>query len=115
MSKLISRINHKQILIFILILAAFLRLFRLDYPSKFMFDEVYHAYTATQYLQGNKDAWVWWTKAPKEGVAYEWTHPPLAKEIMTASMFLVKSQDGWAWRLPGVLLGIFSVFLIYLF
>ena len=114
MSKLISRINHKQILIFILILAAFLRLFRLDYPSKFMFDEVYHAYTATQYLQGNKDAWVWWTKAPKEGVAYEWTHPPLAKEIMTASMFLVKSQGGWAWRLPGVLLGIFSVFLIYL-
>ena len=109
----LKKINHKHILIFILLLAIFLRLFRLDYPNKFMFDEVYHAFTATQYLQGNKDAWVWWTKAP-EGVSYEWTHPPLAKEIMTASMFLVGSQDGWAWRLPGVLAGVAAVFLVYL-
>lgn len=109
----LRKISHKHILILILLLAAFLRLFRLDYPNKFMFDEVYHAYTATQYAKGNKDAWVWWTKAP-EGVAYEWTHPPLAKEIMAASIFLVRSQDGWAWRLPGALAGVASVFLVYL-
>lgn len=109
----LNRINHKYILILLLLVSLFLRLFRLDYPNKLMFDEVYHAFTAQEYLKGNKDAWVWWTKAP-EGVAYEWTHPPLAKEIMTASMFLVKSQDGWAWRLPGALAGVAAVFLVYL-
>lgn len=103
----------KKILILIIILTAFLRLFRLDYPNKYVFDEVYHAFTAKEYLKGNKEAWEWWTKPPP-GVAYEWTHPLLAKELMTASMFLVRSEDAWAWRLPGVVMGILSVYLVYL-
>lgn len=109
----LRKISHKHILITILILAAFLHLFRLNYPNQYVFDEVYHAFTAKEYMKGNKDAWVWWTKAP-EGVAYEWTHPPLAKEIMAGSMILVNSQDGWAWRLPGALAGVASVLLVYL-
>lgn len=104
--------NPKNILILILLLTAILRLYRLDYPNKNIFDEVYHAFTAKEYLKGSKEAWQWWTKAP-EGVAYEWTHPPLAKEIMAVSMFITRSQDAWAWRLPGVLLGVLSVFVIY--
>lgn len=83
------------------------------YPENFVFDEVYHAFTAKEYLKGNKDAWEWWT-APPPGVAYEWTHPPLAKEIMIASMFLLKTTDAWAWRIPGVILGVISVYLVYL-
>lgn len=105
--------NHKHIiLIIILLTTAILRFFRLDFPNQYIFDEVYHGFTAKEYLKGNKEAWEWWTKAP-EGVAYEWTHPPLAKEIMTASMFILRSQDAWVWRLPGVLLGILSVFAVY--
>lgn len=106
-------LKTKHFLFVILILTAFLRLYRLDYPNKYIFDEVYHAFTAKEYLLGHKEAWEWWTKPPP-GVAYEWTHPPLAKEMMTASMLLLNSQDGWAWRLPGVLLGILSVYLVYL-
>lgn len=102
----------KTVLILILLFSAFLRLYRLDFPNKFIFDEVYHAFTAKEYLKGSKEAWEWWT-TPPPGVAFEWTHPPLAKEIMAASMFVANSQDGWAWRLPGVLLGVLSVFLIY--
>ncbi|MBI2086407.1 phospholipid carrier-dependent glycosyltransferase [Candidatus Daviesbacteria bacterium] len=102
----------KVILILILLLTAFLRLYRLDYPNKYVFDEVYHAYTAKEYLKGNKEAWSPWGKSPP-GVAFEWLHPPIAKEIMTMSMFILKSTDAWAWRLPGVLLGILSVFLVY--
>ncbi|OGE19031.1 hypothetical protein A3D83_00200 [Candidatus Daviesbacteria bacterium RIFCSPHIGHO2_02_FULL_41_10] len=102
----------KIILLAILIFASFSRLIRLDYPNKYVFDEVYHAYTAKEYLAGNKEAWSPWGKSPP-GVAFEWLHPPIEKEIMTASMFLLRSTDAWAYRLPGALLGIFSVFLIY--
>lgn len=102
----------KVILILILLLTACLRLYRLDYPNKYVFDEVYHAYTAKEYLNGNKDAWSPWGKSPP-GVAFEWLHPPIAKELMTTSMFILHNTDAWAYRLPGTLLGILSVFLVY--
>ena len=108
----LRKVNPKYILVGILILTAFLRLFRLDYPNKYVFDEVYHAYTAKEYLKGNKDAWSPWGKSAP-GVAFEWLHPPIEKELMTASMFILRSTDAWAWRLPGALLGILSVFLVY--
>lgn len=105
-------LKSNRILILILLLSLFLRLFRLDYPNAYVFDEVYHGFTAKEYLKGSKEAWEWWT-TPPPGVAFEWTHPPLAKEAMTASMFLVSSTDAWGWRLPGAILGIISVFLVY--
>ena len=74
----LERLNTKQILIIIILLTAFLRLFRLDFPNKFIFDEVYHAFTAKEFLAGHKEAWEWWT-TPPPAVAYEWTNPPLAK------------------------------------
>lgn len=107
------KFKTSQILIIIILLTAFLRLYRLDYPNKYVFDEVYHAFTAKEYLNGRKVAWEWWT-TPPPGVAYEWTHPPLTKEIMAASMFILRTEDAWAYRLPGALLGVLSVYLIYL-
>ena len=109
----IKNLSSKHILILILLASLFLRLFRLDYPKTYVFDEVYHGFTAKEYLKGNREAWEWWTNPP-EGVAFEWTHPPLAKEIMTVSMFILKTQDSWAYRLPGVLLGALSIYLVYL-
>lgn len=106
-------LTPKKILIIILLLSAFLRLFRLDYPNKYVFDEVYHSFTAKEFLAGSKVAWEWWT-TPPPGVAYEWTHPPLAKEIMVFSMLITHSNNAWAYRLPGVLFGILSVYLVYL-
>ena len=113
MMYLLKKISFKHILIFILLLTAFLRLFRLDYPNQYVFDEVYHAFTAKEYLAGHKETWEWWT-TPPPGVAYEWTHPPLAKEVMAVSMSIFGTEDAWAYRLPGVLLGILSVYLVYL-
>ncbi|MBI2314890.1 phospholipid carrier-dependent glycosyltransferase [Candidatus Daviesbacteria bacterium] len=108
-----KEVSPKKILILLLLLTAFLRLYKLDYPNKFVFDEVYHAFTAKEYLKGSKEAWEWWT-SPPPGVAFEWTHPPLAKELMAVSMFITGTQDAWAYRLPGVILGILSVYLVYL-
>ncbi|MBI2337805.1 phospholipid carrier-dependent glycosyltransferase [Candidatus Daviesbacteria bacterium] len=109
----LTTIKPKYILIAILLLAAFLRLYRLDFPNKYVFDEVYHAFTAKEFLANHKEGWEWWN-TPPPGVAYEWTHPPLAKEIMAVSMFALRTQDAWSYRLPGVLFGVLSVYLVYL-
>ncbi len=105
--------NPKLLLIIILILAAFFRFFRIDYPKTYVFDEVYHAFTAKEYTLGHKEAWEWWT-TPPPGVAYEWTHPPLAKEIMALSITILNNSDPWAWRIPGVTISLFSIFFVYL-
>ncbi len=111
--RFLKKFSSRQILILILLLSASLRLYRLDFPKGYVFDEVYHAFTAKEFLLGHKEAWEWWT-TPPPGVAYEWTHPPLAKEIMAGSMFLLNTTDAWAWRLPGALFGILSIYLVYL-
>ncbi len=108
-----KKITSKYLLVFILLFTLILRAYQIWYPTGYVFDEVYHAFTAKEYLTGSKDAWEWWT-TPPPGVAYEWTHPPLAKEIMTASMFLIGSNDSWAWRTPGILFGTLSVYLVFL-
>lgn len=104
--------NNKKLIFVVIFLILFLRVFRFDYPSTYVFDEVYHAFTAKEYAKGNIEAWEYWTKPPP-GVAYEWTHPPLAKEIMAISLFVFQTDKPWAWRLPGVLLGFVSIFLVY--
>ncbi len=103
----------KKLLIAILLLSSFLHFFRFDYPNAYVFDEVYHGFTAKEYAKGEIKAWEWWN-TPPAGVAYEWTHPPLAKEIMAASLKIFQTEDPWGWRLPGVILGVLSVYLVYL-
>ena len=105
--------NHYLILVAILLFAFISRVVTLDYPNNYVFDEVYHGFTAKEYLANHKEAWEWWT-TPPPGVAYEWTHPPLAKEIMAISMFLFNTTDAWAYRLPGVIFSVISIYLIYL-
>lgn len=107
------KLSAKKILLVILLSTAFFRLLHIDYPKGYVFDEVYHSFTAREFLAGHKEAWEYWT-TPPEGVAYEWTHPPLAKEIMALSMFVFRTTDAWAYRVPGVLMGVFSVYLLYL-
>ncbi len=60
----------------IIALALVFRLWRLDLPRQMIFDEVYHARTAADYLSD----WRWgWNRDP-----YEWTHPMLAKYLIAA-------------------------------
>lgn len=96
----------------LLLLSLFLRVVRLDYPKNYVFDEVYYPFTAKEYLKRNSEAWEWWTKAP-EGNAYAWVNPPLAQEIMAGSMFILRSTDSFAWRLPGIIMGVLSIYLVY--
>ena len=57
-----------------------LRTFRLAEPYQMHFDEVYHARTATEFLQG-------WRYGIDHDI-YEWTHPHLAKYLMAGGIVL---------------------------
>ena len=65
----------------VLILATLgIRTFRLAEPYQMHFDEVYHARTATEFLQG-------WRYDESHDI-YEWTHPHLAKYAMAGGIAL---------------------------
>lgn len=100
------------LLTLLLVFSLLVRLYMLNSPNAYVFDEVYHAFTAKEYLKGNTEAWDPFAKPP-EGVAYEWLHPPIGKEIMSFSMMIFGSTSPWAWRLPGVLFGTFAIWLVY--
>ena len=55
-----------------------LRMFRLAEPYEMHFDEVYHARTATEFLQD-------WRYGISHDI-YEWTHPHLAKYVMAGGL-----------------------------
>ncbi len=103
----------KYILGMILAFALVTRVFDLNSPKEMYFDEVYHAFTAKVIMGSDvAKAWEWWN-TPPTGFAYEWTHPPLAKLGMVLGMSLF-GQNSFGWRIPGALLGVGSVFLVYL-
>lgn len=102
----------KYLLILIILTAAFFRFFRLWVPENFYFDEVYHAFTAKELLLGNPSAWEF-SATPPSGFAYEWTHPPLAKLLMTFGM-VIFGQNSFGWRFFGALSGVGVIYLIYL-
>lgn len=110
-----KKLSAKTVKIFLFIIIAFSLISRtlwLTSPSNEYFDEVYHAFTARRMLHGDPKAWEWWN-TPPEGFAYEWTHPPLAKLGMMLGM-VIFGENSFGWRIPGALLGVGSVMLIYL-
>lgn len=92
--------------------ATFTRFINLDFPKSHIFDEVYHAFTAQRIFYGDSRAWEWWN-TPPPGFAFEWTHPPLAKEFMAFAIFIF-GDTAFAWRFFSAFFGILSVVLIYL-
>jgi len=110
--KVRSLVTKNKILVGILILASLLRVVNLGYPSTYIFDEVYHAFTAREFLHNNIAAWEWWT-TPPPGVAYEWTHPPVAKYGMVLGMALF-GENSFGWRLGSAVAGIVSIYGLYL-
>lgn len=79
--------------------AALFRLPRLGLPSEEIFDEVYHAKTALQYLRGEP--------------LTEWVHPPTAKLLIAVPIHFLQ-YDSWAWRLAPALAGIALAPVFYL-
>jgi dolichyl-phosphate-mannose-protein mannosyltransferase len=84
---------RKQVLVAALVtlLAAAFRLPRLGYPPEEIFDEVYHAKTAQEYLLGQPPT--------------EWVHPPTAKLLIAVGVYFF-GYTSWAWRLAPALAGV---------
>ena len=77
------------------------------FPGEAYFDEVYYPKSAAEYLLGQPQ--------------FEWTHPPLTKMLIAASMWLFGGANshlgnsGWGWRFLNVVMGALTVYLIYVF
>jgi len=69
-----------------------------DYMHSAYFDEIFYPRTAYEFIY--------------QMDVYEWTHPPLGKVIQLWSIRLF-GMTPFAWRLPGVLAGIFTLPLLY--
>ncbi len=80
--------------------AAALRLPRLGVPNSEVFDEVYHAKSALQYLDGERPV--------------EWVHPPTAKLLIATGVWLF-GYEAWAWRLAPALCGLALAPVFFLF
>lgn len=107
-----KKLNIRKLLITLIIFSFLLRIIGLSYPHAYVFDEVYYVFTAKEYTKNNKDAWVYWTKSA-DNKAYAWVNPPLPQEIIAGSI-KVFGDKSWAWRLPGVILGTLSIYLVFL-
>jgi dolichyl-phosphate-mannose-protein mannosyltransferase len=81
------------------LVAAVFRLPRLGFPPEEIFDEVYHAKTALQYLRGEP--------------IIEWVHPPTAKLLIAVGVYFFGYLP-WAWRLMPALAGIALAPVFYL-
>jgi len=79
----------KTLLITMLVLGAGLRVYALDYPAQFIFDEHHFVENARNYLAHKAD----WND-----------HPPLGKLIIAGSMWVFGDQPA-AWRLPALISG----------
>jgi len=99
-----------EILLFLVILISFgLKFHRLEIPQSYYFDEVYFAFTAQEMAKGNKLAG---EDAPKD-FAYEWTPPPLGKEI-SALGILIFGDNTFGWRFFQALFGVLGTLFIFL-
>lgn len=109
--KVKSVVVKNKALFLILLFASVIRFTHLSYPSEYIFDEVYHAFTASEYSKNNIAAWEWWT-TPPPGVAYEWTHPPVAKYGMVIGILLF-GDNSFGWRVVSSVFGVISILGIY--
>ena len=93
-------------LTFVTVLAAALRLIRLDIPKSLAFDEVYYA----------KDA-CWFVNVSQEicEIDYEqsYVHPPLGKWLIAIGIRIF-GHDSFGWRISGAVAGVITVMLVYL-
>ncbi|PIY79440.1 MAG: hypothetical protein COY81_02645 [Candidatus Pacebacteria bacterium CG_4_10_14_0_8_um_filter_43_12] len=100
------------ILLVILAFAYLTRMYRLNLPEKYMFDEVYHAVTAKLIAQNDPRAYEWWNPPPEPNTAVDWLHPPLAKYFQALSI-VAFGENSFGWRFSSVVFGTMVIVLVY--
>ncbi|MDQ3008229.1 MAG: phospholipid carrier-dependent glycosyltransferase [bacterium] len=106
--------THPQHLLVAILLFAFCtRIYNLGTPSRYIFDEVYHAVTAKLISRNDPAAYEWWNPAPEPNTAVDWLHPPLAKYTQAASM-LAFGENAFGWRFSSAVFGTLVILMTYL-
>src|SRR3989344_4463083 len=84
------KLKKKEIIItLIIVLLSFLiRLYRLDIPHEWSFDEVYHALSAEAYALNDPRGYEWFNSSPKD-LAWEWLHPPIGTLFAALTVWLL--------------------------
>lgn len=97
-------------IVVILAVSAGLRLWRLDFPAEFMFDEVYYAKDAKAIVEGRvgTDGPLRWAA----GDAVSWPHPEIGKLSIAAGIALFGDR-AIGWRLPAALAGMIILACVY--
>ncbi|MBP7875620.1 phospholipid carrier-dependent glycosyltransferase [Candidatus Woesebacteria bacterium] len=96
----------RQVLVLILLFAFFTRLYNVQFPENYYFDEVYHAMTAKLVARNDPRAYEWTHGDTIEPNTYvEWLHPPMAKYAQAAMINLV-GENAVGWRLSSVFFGV---------
>ncbi|MDQ3855706.1 MAG: phospholipid carrier-dependent glycosyltransferase, partial [Chloroflexota bacterium] len=105
--------QHFLLPIALFVLALLLFVPRLGAVSRYHYDEVYHVYTASEYVKGNRMAYVWYGHAPVARGNYEWTHPPLGK-LLIADSIIIFGDRPFGWRFASAFFGAIGVVVAYL-
>lgn len=97
--------------------ALLLYFWRLDQPTRYIYDEVYHAYTAGKLAEGNPDPYNPFAKVPQKDkeelkVAYVWDHPALAKLPMQVGIVLF-GNNPFGWRFANAVFGTIGIGIMF--
>lgn len=102
---------YRSLLILILCFSFFTRVWRLDQPPRYIFDEVYHAVTSKLMARDDQRAFEWWNSEPEPNTAVDWLHPPLAKYTQATSI-LFFGENSLGWRFSSAIFGVLVVFMV---
>lgn len=100
------------VLLAILCFTFFTRMFMLNHPEKYVFDEVYHAVTAKLIARDDPRAYEWWNPPPEPNTAVDWLHPPLAKYFQAISISAF-GENSFGWRFSSVIFGVLVILITY--
>ena len=103
--------HYTKLLIGILFFAFFTRVFRLNIPERYIFDEVYHSVTAHLIAENDQRAYEWWNPPPEKNTAVDWLHPPLAKYTQALAINIF-GYTSFGWRLSSALFGVAVIYLL---
>jgi dolichyl-phosphate-mannose-protein mannosyltransferase len=105
--------SYDYAFMYLLVISAVLRFIWLDKPTGLLiFDETYYVNVARIILRLPQQPNVFPNAVPGiDSVNQE--HPLLAKLLVALSMSII-GDNGWGWRLPSVVFGLLSIFVLYL-
>ncbi len=105
-----SKQYYGTLLLVILAISFFSRVWNLSNPEGYIFDEVYHGVTSKLISRNDPRAYEWWNAPVEPNTAVDWLHPPLAKYTQALGIRFF-GENAFGWRFSSVIFGTLVVFM----